>query len=580
MASYKLKKTNAAGLMASSPLMNKKDGGSASGTSGSGGYAKRKHDRQISNMQQAWNDKSKNVFDRAGNTLIKTENPMGIMVGYGIKNHPVNLTYKAGKAIGSLFKMKPPVRSEYDSQHAYDQAMVKYDRARNHNPDEVKYNPNDPSTYSEAKLTSAHVRPNVKGAVGQMSPYNVGPEGPFDSKGRRISLLEDDPTYDASGQRKLVTVTGDESTKPKKKSTKTQTKPKANTTSGYTGVGRPTQSGNTKPEGKDDSKKTTTPVVKNTKKTTTTSTSGKTKPVKTHTPDPNNTVLTNVIKNTELGQFSTNFSKKSGELVSKATETVNRALSGDYDLISSRPKSTGRVGRVARRQKAKTDRLYNRLERRANRPIEREQIQKIRENERGKRSSMRESASQERTNLLKDDPIPKDASGGRKSSQPSEKQKLRQAKRATRKGEYAENAARDAGISLDSTEGSTYSKLLGSRAYQKNRAKQEGTTVRKSKKNFVKGYNESQEAANNPGRLKMSVTGKMKETTAKEPKIKGKTKRQLKRSDKFSASLSGAKNKNLKSSGSQDFGKKKTQGFDYSKGKKGQRGHEAQKYGI
>ena len=106
MASYKLKKTNAAGLMASSPLMNKKDGGSASGTSGSGGYAKRKHDRQISNMQQAWNDKSKNVFDRAGNTLIKTENPMGIMVGYGIKNHPVNLTYKAGKAIGSLFKMK------------------------------------------------------------------------------------------------------------------------------------------------------------------------------------------------------------------------------------------------------------------------------------------------------------------------------------------------------------------------------------------------------------------------------------------------------------------------------------------
>ena len=105
-------------------------------------------------------------------------------------------------------------------------------------------------------------------------------------------------------------------------------------------------------------------------------------------------------------------------MVNKSAQTVNRALSGDYDLISSRPKSTGRVGRVARRQQAKTDRLYNRLERRANRPIEREQIQKIRETERGKRSSMRESASQERKNLLMDNPVTKDASGGRKSSQP------------------------------------------------------------------------------------------------------------------------------------------------------------------
>jgi len=97
--------------------------------------------------------------------------------------------------------------------------------------------------------------------------------------------------------------------------------------------------------------------------------------------------------------------------ISKVRTTVEKARSADHDLISSRPKSGGRVGRVARRQQAKTDRVLGRLENRA-------QIRGIRETERGKRQAGRESAKQERKNLLMNDPIPKDASGGRKSSQP------------------------------------------------------------------------------------------------------------------------------------------------------------------
>ena len=97
--------------------------------------------------------------------------------------------------------------------------------------------------------------------------------------------------------------------------------------------------------------------------------------------------------------------------IPKVRTTVEKARSADYDLISSKPKSGGRVGRVARRQQAKTDRVLGRLENRA-------QIRGIRETERGKRQQARESASQERKNLLMDNPVAKDASGGRKSSQP------------------------------------------------------------------------------------------------------------------------------------------------------------------
>ena len=164
------------------------------------------------------------------------------------------------------------------------------------------------------------------------------------------------------------------------------------------------------------------------------------------------------------------------EMVSKIKKTVDAARSSSNDLIKNNLDGGGRVGRVRRRQQKRTANLEKRLQNRA-------EIKGIRQSERGKRQGMRESASQERKNLLMDNPVAKDASGGRKSSQP-----------------------------------------------QQPKATQES-------------------------------------------KMSRKTKRQLKRSNKFSESLSGAKNKNLKSGGSQDFrgmkGDKSSNKatFDYSGGK-------------
>ena len=58
--------------------------------------------------------------------------------------------------------------------------------------------------------------------------------------------------------------------------------------------------------------------------------------------------------------------------------------------------------------------------------------------------------------------------------------------------------------------GDKYSRVVGSRAYAKQVAQKEGTSVRKSKKNFIAGFNAANEAANNPGRLKMGMFGKVK----------------------------------------------------------------------
>lgn len=58
--------------------------------------------------------------------------------------------------------------------------------------------------------------------------------------------------------------------------------------------------------------------------------------------------------------------------------------------------------------------------------------------------------------------------------------------------------------------GDKYSRVVGSRAYAKQVAQKEGTSVRKSKKNFIAGFNAANEAANNPGRLKMGIFGKVK----------------------------------------------------------------------
>ena len=95
------------------------------------------------------------------------------------------------------------------------------------------------------------------------------------------------------------------------------------------------------------------------------------------------------------------------------------------------------------------------------------------------------------------------------------KSKRRAAKKDIRKGTYPENAAVKAGIALDSTKGSNYDQVLSSRATAKNKAKQEGTTVRKSKKNFVKSFNEQNKNTGNKEKLKLTVFGKIKTTPTK-----------------------------------------------------------------
>lgn len=370
-------------------------------------------------------------------------------------------------------ELKAPDRAEYDEQHAYDQAVVEYDRKRNYNPDKVEYNPKDPSTYSEAKLTRAHVRPNVRGAVGQMSPLKGGPGG-FDAQGRRIftdsqgrpiSRIEDDPNYDASGERTLATVTGDESQNKKvekpEKSTKTKTKTKANTTSGYTGVGRPTQSGNTKPpDSKKEDKKPDANTNKKAKKTNTTSSTTNSTATQTK-------IDKTIASQPEKGLGASDMISAIKENVGKTQATVDRATNANYDLISSQQKSGGRVSRVRRRQQKRTANLERRLQNRA-------EIQGIRQSERGKRQGMRESASQERKNLMTDMPVDKDATGGRQSSQPS---------------------------------------TVKSSTKVENKEKSTSTKV------------------------------KNKEKSTSQPKLKGKAKRQKRRSDRFAASLGGGKPK-------------------------------------
>jgi len=400
----------------------------------------------------------------------------------------------------------PPNKAEYkDDPLGYEQAVVKYDRARGYNPDKVEYNPNDPSTYSEAKLTKAHVRPNVRGAVGQMSPAKNLPGSTTDSKGRPISTQQDDPNFDKSGRRTLIPSSDNKSTATTKTTTKTSNKKNLITPEGKVDMSAvlpkplqtagPSQSEKSKfrfyehkgvnPPKKKDKPKPTNTNQNKPKPTNTKTTKNKPKPTATQT-----TIDKTIASQPKKGLGGDEMVSAIKDKVSKTQATVDKAINTGYDLISSQPKSGGRVGRVRRRQQKRTANLEKRLQNRA-------EIQGIRQSERGKRQSMRESASQERKDLMTDMPVDKDATGGRKSSQPQQPK---------------------------ATQGNEMSR---------------------------------------------------------------KTKRQLKRSDKFSASLSGATNKNLKSGGSQDFGKKKTQGFDYSKGgkskrskKKAQRGHEAQKYGI
>ena len=81
--------------------------------------------------------------------------------------------------------------------------------------------------------------------------------------------------------------------------------------------------------------------------------------------------------------------------------TISRATDPGHNIISQNSSYGGRVGRVKRRQERKTARTAQRVDNRINRM-----------------QSKQESASQERKNLLTDNPVVKDATGGREGSQP------------------------------------------------------------------------------------------------------------------------------------------------------------------
>jgi len=86
----------------------------------------------------------------------------------------------------------------------------------------------------------------------------------------------------------------------------------------------------------------------------------------------------------------------------KMEGTISRATDPGHNIISQNSSYGGRVGRVRRKQEKKIAKTAKRVNKRINRM-----------------QNNQESASQERKDLLMDDPIPKDATGGRKGSQPA-----------------------------------------------------------------------------------------------------------------------------------------------------------------
>ena len=359
-------------------------------------------------------------------------------------------------ASSPLYNTPKPDRAEYDSKEAYDQAMIAYDRSQT---------PAAPIP-SETKDVRGDIKekgtPVVKGAMQGSS----GPNVQFGGDGRRILKSGGGDVGAGSGtgggkNQNIIGIPKDPYFGGRGVG--------SGLTSSFAGTAR---LGTTfKPQ----------PLVipkaktqdKKVKKTTTTSSkgsksskgsTGSSRPVKKGPASTSTKPMEGLIN---LG---------SSEMSSKIQKTVDAARSSTNDLIKNNLDGGGRVGRVRRRQQKRTANLQNRLQNKA-------EIKGIRQSERGKRQGMRESASQERKNLLMDNPVAKDAAGGRKSSQP-----------------------------------------------QQPKATQES-------------------------------------------KMSRKTKRQLKRSNKFSESLSGATNKNLKSGGSQDFrgmkGDKSSNKatFDYSGGK-------------
>lgn len=363
-------------------------------------------------------------------------------------------------ASSPLYNTPKPDRAEYDSKEAYDQAMVAYDRSQT---------PAAPIP-SETKDVRGDIKekgtPVVKGAMQGSS----GPNVQFGGDGRRILKSGGGDVGAGSGtgggkNQNIIGIPKDPYFGGRGVG--------SGLTSSFAGTAK---LGTTfKPQ----------PLVipkaktqdKKVKKTTTssTSTSKKTKPQQKLKID---RIAPRPITNTRPEKVGTD----AKNIASKMANVIGNATNANYDMIANKPAS-GRRQRIQRRLQKRQQNLENRIANRADRPLIKQDRADAKELRQQTRRKGRESASQERKNLLMDNPVAKDAAGGRKSSQP-----------------------------------------------QQPKATQES-------------------------------------------KMSRKTKRQLKRSNKFSESLSGATNKNLKSGGSQDFrgmkgdksGNKAT--FDYSGGK-------------
>jgi len=79
--------------------------------------------------------------------------------------------------------------------------------------------------------------------------------------------------------------------------------------------------------------------------------------------------------------------------ISKVKATVDAARSTSNDLIKNNTSGGGRVGRVSKRQEARTARVTERLKNRRNKPQERAQIKDIRQTERTNRQMQRDKSN-------------------------------------------------------------------------------------------------------------------------------------------------------------------------------------------
>ena len=305
-------------------------------------------------------------------------------------------------ASSPLYNTPKPDRAEYDSQEAYDQAMVAYDRSQT--PD-AKI----PDATGSIKEKGT---PVVKGAMRGSS----GPNVQFGGDGRRILKSGGGDVGAGSGtgggkNQNIIGVPKDPYFGGRGVG--------SGLTSSFAGTAKLGTTFKPQPLVIPKAKTQDKKVKKTTTKSSTGSTSSKSS--------------TGPSKPVKKGPASTSTKPMEGlislggsEMASKIQKTVDAARSSSNDLIKNNLDGGGRVGRVRRRQQKRTANLQNRLQNRA-------EIQSIRQSERGKRQSMRESASQERKDLLTDMPVDKDATGGRKST--SQSKLKRKTKRQLRRSD-------------------------------------------------------------------------------------------------------------------------------------------------